>query len=80
MGALTVVGGDTEFLYWRSDRLIPVPTTVDPGEAVTLILNYIVAYQALYWSAKVKAGEKYSLSARVGGLEQPYWSLVYRLV
>ena len=26
VGALTVVGGYTEYLYWRSDRLIPVPT------------------------------------------------------
>jgi len=31
---------------------------VDPAEAVTLILNYLVAYQALHRSAKVKAGEK----------------------
>jgi NADPH:quinone reductase-like Zn-dependent oxidoreductase len=39
VGALTVVGGYTEYLYWKSNRLIPVPKTLDPAEAVTLILN-----------------------------------------
>ena len=58
VGALTVTGGYTEVLYWRSDRLIPVPSTVDPAEAVTLVLNYLVAYQTLHRSAKVKAGDK----------------------
>jgi NADPH:quinone reductase-like Zn-dependent oxidoreductase len=65
---LTIVGGYTEYLYWRSDRLIPVPSTVDPGEAVTLILNYIVAYQALHWVAKVKAGETALIIGASGGI------------
>jgi NADPH:quinone reductase-like Zn-dependent oxidoreductase len=68
VGVLTVVGGYTEYLYWRSDRLIPVPDTVDPAEAVTLILNYIVAYQALHRSAKVKAGEKVLIIGASGGI------------
>ncbi|MHB8134939.1 MAG: alcohol dehydrogenase catalytic domain-containing protein [Anaerolineaceae bacterium] len=59
VGILTVVGGYTEYLYWRSDRLIPIPNTVDPAEAVTLILNYIVAYQSLHRAAKVKANENH---------------------
>jgi NADPH:quinone reductase-like Zn-dependent oxidoreductase len=65
---LTVVGGYTEYLYWRSDRLIPVPTMLDPAEAVTLILNYIVAYQVLHRSAKVKAGEKVLIVGASGGI------------
>ncbi len=68
VGALTVAGGYTEYLYWRSDRLIPVPTRVDPAEAVTLILNYIVAYQALHRSAKVKIGEKVLIIGASGGI------------
>lgn len=68
VGILTVVGGYTEYLYWRSDRLIPVPNTVDPSEAVTLILNYIVAYQVLHRSAKVKAGEKALIIGASGGI------------
>ena len=68
VGVLTVVGGYTEILYWRSDRLIPVPETVDPAEAVTLILNYIVAYHALHRSAKVRAGDKALIIGASGGI------------
>lgn len=68
VGALTVIGGYSEYLYWRSDRLIPVPATLDPAEAVTLILNYVVAYQALHRSAKVKAGDKVLIIGASGGI------------
>jgi NADPH:quinone reductase-like Zn-dependent oxidoreductase len=68
VGVLTVVGGYTEYLYWRSDRLIPVPATLDPAEAVTLILNYIVAYRSLHRVAKVKSGEKVLIIGASGGI------------
>ena len=68
VGALTVVGGYTEYLYWKSDRLIPVPSTLNPAEAVTLILNYIVAYQALHRSAKIRTGEKVLIIGASGGI------------
>lgn len=68
VGVLTVVGGYTEVLYWKSDRLIPVPAALDPAEAVTLILNYIVAYQTLHRSARVKAGEKVLIIGASGGI------------
>lgn len=68
VGALTVAGGYTEVLYWRSDRLIPVPTALDPAEAVTLIMNYLVAYQTLHRSAKVKAGDKALIIGASGGI------------
>lgn len=68
VGVLTVAGGYTEYLYWRSDRLIHVPNTVDLSEAVTLILNYIVAYQALHRSGKVKSGETTLIIGASGGI------------
>jgi NADPH:quinone reductase-like Zn-dependent oxidoreductase len=68
VGVLTVVGGYTEYLYWKSNRLIPVPTSVDPADAVPLILNYIVAYQTLHRSAKVKAGDKVLIIGASGGI------------
>lgn len=68
VGALTVTGGYAEYLYWQSDRLIPVPAALDPAEAVTLILNYIVAYQVLHRSAKVKAGDKVLIIGASGGI------------
>lgn len=68
VGALTVVGGYSEVIYWRADRLFPVPAGLDPAEAVTLILNYVVAYQALHRSAKVRPGEKVLLIGASGGI------------
>lgn len=68
VGALTVTGGYTEVLYWRSDRLIPVPGGLDPGEAVTLILNYLVAYQTIHRSVKAQTGEIALVIGASGGI------------
>ncbi len=68
VGALMVVGGYSEFVYWRQDRLFPVPESLDPAEAVTLILNYIVAYQTLHRSAKVRPGDTLLIVGASGGI------------
>lgn len=68
VGALTVVGGYSEYVYWKSDRLIPVPAGLDPAKAVTLILNYIVAYQTMHRSIKVKTGDKVLFIGASGGI------------
>jgi len=75
VGALTIVGGYSEYLYWKSDRLIPVPPTLDPAEAVPLILNYIVAYQTLHRSAQVKDGDKVLLIGASGGIGTAFLQL-----
>jgi NADPH:quinone reductase-like Zn-dependent oxidoreductase len=68
VAALTVSGGYAEYIYLGEDDLIPVPDGLDPAEAVTLILNYIVAYQTLHRSAKVKAGDKVLIIGASGGV------------
>ncbi len=68
VGVLTATGGYTEILYWKSDRLIPIPAELDPAEAVPLILNYIVAYQVMHRSARVKASEKVLIIGASGGI------------
>jgi NADPH:quinone reductase-like Zn-dependent oxidoreductase len=68
VGVLTVVGGYTEVLYWRADRLIPVPATLDPALAVPIILNYVVAYQTIHRVAKARAGEKALIIGASGGI------------
>ncbi len=68
VGVLTVTGGYTEVLYWRSDRLIPVPAGVDAGAAVTLILNYLVAYQTLHRAARARRGETLLVIGASGGI------------
>jgi NADPH:quinone reductase-like Zn-dependent oxidoreductase len=68
VGALTISGGYAEYVYLSEEVLIPVPEALDPAEAVTLILNYIVAYQTLHRSAKVEAGDKVLIIGASGGV------------
>jgi NADPH:quinone reductase-like Zn-dependent oxidoreductase len=68
VGALTVIGGYSEFVYRKSNLLIPIPAALDPVEAVPIILNYVVAYQALHRAAKVKSGDRVLLVGASGGI------------
>lgn len=68
VAALTVHGGYAEYIFLGKEHLVPVPTTLDPAEAVTLILNYIVAYQTLHRKAKIKAGDKVLIIGASGGI------------
>ena len=68
VGALTAFGGYAEYIYWDSERVIPVPKSLDPSKAVPLILNYIVAYQIMNRTAKVKAGDKVLIIGASGGI------------
>lgn len=68
VGALTVSGGYAEYIYLGEGDIIPVPDTLDPAAAATLILNYIVAYQTLHRSAKVEAGDRVLIIGASGGV------------
>ena len=68
VAALTVYGGYAEYLYRSADELVHVPAALDAAEAVTLILNYVTAYQMLHRSAKVQAGQKALLTGASGGV------------
>jgi len=67
VAALTRLGGYAEYIYLAQQKLFPVPATLDPAEAVALILNYIVAFQSLHRSAKVNAGDAVLLIGASGG-------------
>jgi NADPH:quinone reductase-like Zn-dependent oxidoreductase len=67
VAAYLAVGGYAEYIYLREDKIIPVPLSVNPAEAVTLVLNYLVACQVMHRSAKVKAGDKVLIVGASGG-------------
>jgi len=75
VAALTVYGGYAEYIYIREDQLIPVPSALDPAEVAPLILNYIVAYQTLHRTAKVKDGDKVLIIGASGGIGTAYLQL-----
>ena len=68
VAALTGQGGYTEMIYLKQEHLVHVPSSVSPAEAVTLVLNYVTAYQMLQRVAKVKAGDKVLLIGASGGV------------
>ncbi|MEM7799000.1 MAG: medium chain dehydrogenase/reductase family protein [Chloroflexota bacterium] len=55
---LTVTGAYSEYICLHEDRLVPVPDELDPGEAVSMILSYMTAYQMLHRLAEIKEGER----------------------
>jgi NADPH:quinone reductase-like Zn-dependent oxidoreductase len=68
VAALTGSGGYAEFIYLGAEHLVPMPATLDPAEAVTLVLNYVTAYQMLHRTAQVKAGDKALMIGASGGV------------
>jgi NADPH:quinone reductase-like Zn-dependent oxidoreductase len=75
VAALTVTGGYAEYIYLDAEQLVHVPTALDPAEAVTLILNYVVAYQVLHRVAHVKAGAKVLIIGASGGVGTAFLQL-----
>jgi NADPH:quinone reductase-like Zn-dependent oxidoreductase len=68
VAALTVHGGYAEYIYLHPNDLVPVPNGLDPAEAVSLILNYVTAYQMLYRVARIRNGQVVFLTGASGGV------------
>jgi NADPH:quinone reductase-like Zn-dependent oxidoreductase len=68
VAALIGHGGYSEMLYLGQQHLVPVPPTLDSAEVVTVVLNYVSAYQMLHRVAKVKAGDKVLVNGASGGV------------
>jgi NADPH:quinone reductase-like Zn-dependent oxidoreductase len=75
VGALTTFGSYAEYIFLSEEKLVHVPKTLDPAEAVTLILNYLVAYQILHRSVQVKPGDKALLIGASGGVGTAFLQL-----
>jgi NADPH2:quinone reductase len=68
VAALPIHGAYTKFICLRERELVSVPDGLDPAEAVSLILNYVTAYQMLHRSAKVRAGQRVLVHGASGGV------------
>jgi NADPH:quinone reductase-like Zn-dependent oxidoreductase len=66
--ALTMFGGYSRYLCVRADELTPVPEGVDPAEAVSLVLNYVTAYQMIHRIARLQAGQTVLNHGAAGGV------------
>jgi len=68
VAALPISGAYAEFVRLPSRELIPVPSGLDAAEAVSLVLNYVTAYQMLHHSARVKPGQRVLIHGAAGGV------------
>jgi NADPH:quinone reductase-like Zn-dependent oxidoreductase len=66
--ALPITGAYAQFVCLPQQELVPVPSGLDAAEAVSLVLNYITAYQMLHRSANVKAGQSVLIHGASGGV------------
>src|SRR5574341_352712 len=68
VAALPISGAYAEFVCLPQRELVPVPSGVDAAEAVSLVLNYVTAYQMLQRSAKVRRGQRVLIHGAAGGV------------
>lgn len=68
VAALPISGGYAEFVCLPQCELVPVPSGLDAAEAVSLVLNYVTAYQMLHRSAKVRPGRRVLIHGAAGGV------------
>jgi len=68
VAALPISGAYAEFVCLTQRELVPVPSALDAAEAVSLVLNYVTAYQMLHRSAKVRRGQRVLIHGAAGGV------------
>jgi NADPH2:quinone reductase len=68
VAALPISGAYAEFMCLPERELVPVPSGLDAAEAVSLVLNYVTAYQMLHRSAKAKTGQRVLIHGAAGGV------------
>ncbi len=61
-------GGYAEFICLPAGHVVPVPSGLDPVEAVALVVNYLTAYLYLHLTAGVRSGERILVHGAAGGL------------
>jgi NADPH2:quinone reductase len=68
IAAMPISGAYAEFVCLPQRELVPMPSGLDTAEAVSLVLNYITAYQMLHHSAKVRPGQRALIHGAAGGV------------
>lgn len=66
--SLGLGGGYSEFICLPANELVPVPSNVDPAEAVCLVVNYLTAHMAMHRTAAVRSGERILIHGAAGGV------------
>jgi NADPH2:quinone reductase len=68
VAALTKWGGYSQFINLPVSELTSVPAGLDPAEAVSLVLNYVTAWQMLHRLAQLQPGQSVLIHGAAGGV------------
>jgi NADPH:quinone reductase-like Zn-dependent oxidoreductase len=68
VAAITRVGGYSQFINLPESELFRVPPGVDSAEAVSVVLNYVTAYQLIHRIAKLGEGDSMLIHGAAGGV------------
>lgn len=68
VAALPIFGAYAEYVCLPPQNLVPVLPGLDAAEAVSLVLNYVTAYQMLHRSARVRPGQRVLIHGAAGGV------------
>ena len=75
VAALTFYGSYSQVICLSVQELVLVPTGVDPAQAVSLVLNYVAAYQMLHRVAHVALGQRILVHGAAGGVGTAFLEL-----
>ncbi|GAB4523178.1 MAG: medium chain dehydrogenase/reductase family protein [Anaerolineae bacterium] len=62
------VGGYSEYLNLPAAAIVPAPAELDPAARVSIVSNYLTAYQLLHRIARVHEGERILIHSAGGGV------------
>jgi NADPH:quinone reductase-like Zn-dependent oxidoreductase len=68
VAALPIHGGYAQFICLPEEELTPVPDGVDPAEVVSLVLNYVTAYQMMHRLGHASPGQRVLIHGAAGGV------------
>jgi NADPH2:quinone reductase len=68
VAALPIHGGYAQHICLPQSELTPVPDGLDPAEAVSLVLNYVTAYQMMHRLGRASRGQRVLIHGAAGGL------------
>lgn len=68
VAAMPIHGCYAQYVCLPQSTLVPVPEGLDAAEAVSVVLNYVTAYQMLHRSAKAKPGQRMLIHGASGGV------------
>jgi NADPH:quinone reductase len=68
VAAMPIHGAYAQYVCLPERYLVPVPPELDPAEAVSVILNYVTAYQMMHRTANVRPGQRVLIHGAAGGV------------